>query len=166
MNSNESVLRINTTVTSSPPQCDDWTHAQHVLFQLANVFLAASFVVPGHFKFYWLLLRVAAASACVFMALWGYHIVCQRDVMCWYFASAVVNALYTLYSLYSLYPAQFDSRTESLYLSTLKPIKMARTDFKLLCSSGSIRVVPAGEDVCTEGVTLLGNTVSVLLSGR
>ena len=160
------LLKVNSTVTSQPTQCADWTPAQHVLYQLANIFLAASFVVPVNFKLYWLLLRSVGATACVFMALWGYHIVCQKDVLGWYFACAIVNGLYTIISLYSLYPAQFNSKLDGLYRSTFKPIKLGRADYKLLTEAGSITVLPEGAEHCTEGATQLGSTVSILLSGR
>ena len=160
------LLKVNSTLTSSNTQCADWTPAQHVLYKLANIFLAASFVIPVNFKLYWLLLRSIGATACVFMALWGYHVVCQKDVLGWYFACAILNGFYTIVSLYTVYPAQFDSKLDNLYRSTFKPIKMGRTEYKLLTALGNVTVLPKGAEYCKEGATQLGETVSMLLSGK
>ena len=163
-NSTALLLKLNVSVSNT--QCDDWHHAQHVLYQLANLFLAASLVIPGTFKSYWLLLRSIGACACVFMALWGYHIVCQQDVFGWYLACAFINGLYTLVSLYSLYPAQFDCKLETLYEKTFRPIEMSRAEYKLLTAAGSVQTLTEGAEYCTEGATLTADAVSILLTGR
>lgn len=46
-----------TTVAESWSSCKDWTAAQHNLFQTANFFFAAAFLVPGSFKQSVLLVR-------------------------------------------------------------------------------------------------------------
>lgn len=49
---------LNSTVASKTwALCTEWTPAQHNLFQTANFFFAAAFLVPGSFKQSVLLVR-------------------------------------------------------------------------------------------------------------
>lgn len=50
-------LNASVPTTSEEWTCKEWTPAQHTLFQTANFFFAAAFLVPGSFKQSVLLVR-------------------------------------------------------------------------------------------------------------
>lgn len=54
---NESAVAVGATDGSEPKFCLEWEAAQHNLFQTANLFFAAAFLVPRSFKQSLLLLR-------------------------------------------------------------------------------------------------------------
>ncbi|KAG5873853.1 hypothetical protein JTB14_019529 [Gonioctena quinquepunctata] len=51
------VLNVTASEDESWSTCKEWTPAQHTLFQAANFFFAAAFLVPGSFKQSVLLVR-------------------------------------------------------------------------------------------------------------
>ncbi|KAJ8979566.1 hypothetical protein NQ317_012955 [Molorchus minor] len=56
--------------------CKEWTPAQHNLFQTANFFFAAAFLVPGSFKQSVLLVRALLSFGYFFLTIWGGVEVC------------------------------------------------------------------------------------------
>lgn len=48
---------LNHTTARAPVFCSNWVVAQHNLFQTANMFMAAAFIVPKNFKQNILLVR-------------------------------------------------------------------------------------------------------------
>ena len=156
-----------TNITAAVSEdCTEWQHAQHVLFQLANLCFAISFLAPSNFKHHPLFLRTVVTAGFLFLVLWAGIIVCLPDVFGWNLGFMLINIAYVAHILYTYYPVKFNPELEEVYNKMFKPFKVSRYMFKELISHGNVHDQRKGEAYATEEETVCGEKVSILISGR
>ena len=67
---------------------------------------------------------------------------------------------------YQLYPHKFPAEVTDAYQKLFEPFKVTRYQFKELAAHGKIKEFKKDETYAQEGATLVGENVSLLLSGK
>lgn len=96
--------------------CKEWTPAQHNLFQTANFFFAAAFLVPGSFKQSVLLVRALLSIGYFFVTLWGGVEVCAPDILLWNLVIVALNIMHTALLTWKFLPPTLTLELTDLYL--------------------------------------------------
>ena len=84
-----------------------WGEANHTYFQMANMFLAFSYLVPNNLKGLFVL-RFVLGMAGFFFSMWAGIILCSPDTLGWNFAFMVINFGHVAYLLWTMRPIKFD----------------------------------------------------------
>ena len=155
-----------TTPGLADTECMDWKEAQHLLYQLANLCIAVSFLVPNSFAYHVLCLRGLLALGSLFVLIWGATHVCHPDVLAWYLVFVLVNSCQLAYAAYTSWPVPLRAELEDLHDRTFAPLKVTRAEFRELVSTAVIKDLPNGGTYALEGATHCGERLSILLSGR
>ncbi|XP_076686879.1 popeye domain-containing protein 1-like [Andrena cerasifolii] len=159
--------RLNTTVLSSGGgYCDEWEAAQHKLFQAANLFFAAAFLVPRSFKASVLALRTFLTAGFMLAALWAGITICALDAMLWCLALGLLNGIHSLILACRFLPPALSPELAELYLKLFKPYKVSKKHFQELAKEARILKLDSGQTYATEGVTPADERLSILLRGR
>ncbi|KAG6795840.1 blood vessel epicardial substance-like isoform X1 [Apis mellifera caucasica] len=159
--------RLNTTVLSSGGgYCDEWEAAQHKLFQAANLFFAAAFLVPRSFKASVLALRTFLTAGFMLAALWAGITICALDAMLWCLALGLLNGIHSLILACRFLPPALSPELAELYLKLFKPYKVSKKHFQELAKEARILKLDSGQTYATEGVTPADERLSILLRGK
>ncbi|XP_031837830.1 popeye domain-containing protein 1-like [Nomia melanderi] len=159
--------RLNTTVLSSGGgYCDEWEAAQHKLFQAANLFFAAAFLVPRSFKASVLALRTFLTAGFMLAALWAGITICALDAMLWCLALGLLNGIHSLILACRFLPPALSPELAELYLKLFKPYKVSKKHFQELAKEARILKLDSGQTYATEGVTPADARLSILLRGK
>ncbi|XP_071875914.1 popeye domain-containing protein 1-like isoform X2 [Bombus fervidus] len=159
--------RLNTTVLSSEAgYCDEWEAAQHKLFQAANLFFAAAFLVPRSFKASVLALRTFLTAGFMLAALWAGITICALDAMLWSLALGLLNGIHSLILACRFLPPALSPELAELYLKLFKPYKVSKKHFQELAKEARILKLDSGQTYATEGVTPADERLSILLRGK
>jgi len=135
---------------------------QHVLFQLANVFLFLSYCTTNI-----LALRLSLAGACLMFTLWGWVVLqVSVDTVIWNAGFVLVNLIQAGRILRDMFPVKFDRDREEIYQRFFAPGKyfLQRAVFKQLVNDaqeqdgGDQQQQQQSQDGPT--VTVVPNTVS------
>ncbi|GLH03039.1 Blood vessel epicardial substance [Gryllus bimaculatus] len=146
--------------------CLEWEAAQHNLFQTANLFFAAAFLVPRSFKQSLLLLRALLCVGFFLSALWAGLHVCSPDVFAWNTGLVVLNALHAALLAARHLPPPLSLELAELYLKLFKPLRVSRKHFKELTREGQVLRLQPGDTYAVEEVTAADERLSVLLRGK
>ncbi|KAJ8966697.1 hypothetical protein NQ314_003347 [Rhamnusium bicolor] len=102
--------------TADDESCKEWTPAQRNLFQTANFFFAAAFLVPGSFKQSVLLVRALLSIGYFFLTIWGGVEVCASDILLWNLVIVILNATHTALLTWKFLPPTLTLELTDLYL--------------------------------------------------
>ncbi|KAJ9591756.1 hypothetical protein L9F63_001692 [Diploptera punctata] len=146
--------------------CVEWEAAQHNLFQTANLFFAAAFIVPRSFKQSLLLLRAFLCVGFFLSALWAGIHVCAPDAFAWSVGLVFLNAVHTIMLTCRFLPPPLSLELSELYLKLFKPLRVSKKHFKELSREGQILHLEPGETYAVEEVTPADERLSILLKGK
>ncbi|XP_023710710.1 blood vessel epicardial substance-A isoform X2 [Cryptotermes secundus] len=146
--------------------CVEWEAAQHNLFQTANLFFAAAFIVPRSFKQSLLLLRAFLCVGFFLSALWAGIHVCAPDAFAWSVGLVFLNAVHTALLACRFLPPPLSLELTELYLKLFKPLRVSKKHFKELTREGQLMHLEPGETYAVEEVTPADERLSVLLKGK
>lgn len=174
LNNTDSVIDFNvlignlTTASRDKTQglCGDWKDAQHYLFQLANLCLILSFLIPNRFRHHPLCLRLFLGLGYLFFSLWSGLIVCMPDVLGWSAAFFLVNLLYLCYIGYRILPSRANKHLDELYKNLFEPLQVSKMEYDCLVKQGFIHELERCDQYATEGITRCGQRTSILVKGR
>lgn len=94
-------------------QCLKWQRPHHLYYQLGNAFFFLAFMAPhGPYGMLWL--RSVLLIGCVLMAMWGWLIECNPDIVLWSGLFLAVNFIYLIILLCRLRPVRFDKEIEAV----------------------------------------------------
>ncbi|XP_033227883.1 blood vessel epicardial substance-like [Belonocnema kinseyi] len=158
--------RLNITILSSGSYCDEWESAQHKLFQAANLFFAAAFLVPRSFKASILALRTFLTAGFMLNALWAGITICALDAMLWCLALGLLNGIHSLILACRFLPPALSPELAELYLKLFKPYKVSKKHFQELAKEARVLKLDPGQTYATEGVTAADERLSILLRGK
>lgn len=145
--------------------CPSWLPTNHLLFQLANIFLFLSYMAPPglHGLLY---LRVCLTLGSFFFALWGYVILCAFDTMVWNAFFTAINLVHTCVVMYILRPVRLQADMEIVYREIFEPLKVSRQQFQPAAASVKAVVELNEKDTYSqEGVTR-ADCLTLVLKGR
>lgn len=145
--------------------CPSWLPTNHLLFQLANIFLFLSYMAPPglHGLLY---LRVCLTLGSFFFALWGYVILCAFDTMVWNAFFTAINLVHTCVVMYILRPVRLQADMEIVYREIFEPLKVSRQQFQPAAASVKAVVELNEKDIYSqEGVTR-ADCLTLVLKGR
>lgn len=145
--------------------CPTWLPTNHILFQLANIFLFLSYMAPA--GLYGLLyLRMCLTVGSFFFALWGYVILCAFDTMVWNAFFTAINLVHVCVLMYVLRPVRLAPHMEVVYRELFQPLKVSRQQFQAAASCVKVlKDVEPHETYAVEHVTR-ADSLTLLLSGR
>ncbi|KAK7108623.1 hypothetical protein V1264_016322 [Littorina saxatilis] len=146
--------------------CLDWQDAQHILFQLANLCMAVSFLTPVSFRFHLLFLRCLLLLAFLLFLLWAGLFICMPDVLGWNLVFFLLNGAHIGWLLYRHLPSRLPASHAALYTKVFKPVRVTQEEFLDLCQLGSLQEMSKGGLYAVESLTRCGRRVSVLIKGR
>ncbi len=146
--------------------CESWLPPNHLLFQLANIFLLLSYLSTN--SIYGVLyLRSCLAIGSVFFGLWGWLVLCAADTLLWNTIFTVVNGLHIVSIVWKLHPfIRFPHDVEMVFRDLFQPLRVSRHSFKkiYLCTR-EIQTLKSKDVYAIEGRTPV-DKLSLLLSGR
>ncbi|XP_066246450.1 blood vessel epicardial substance-B-like [Euwallacea similis] len=158
---------MNGTIDDSPwAACKEWTPAQHSLFQTANFFFAAAFIVPGSFKQSVLLVRALLSFGYFFLAVWGGVEVCAPDILLWNVMIVIVNFTHTALLTWRFLPPTLTLDLTELYIKIFKPLSVSKKHFKELVKEAKVQTLECGDIYAVENVSPADERLSILLKGR
>nr|XP_015835225.1 PREDICTED: uncharacterized protein LOC100141516 [Tribolium castaneum] len=146
--------------------CKEWTPAQHPLFQTANFFFAAAFLVPGSFKQSVLIVRALLSIGYFFLTLWGGVEVCAPDILLWNSLLVVLNLTHTVLLAWKFLPPTLTLELTDLYLKVFKPLRVSRKHFKELVREATVMTLERGDIYAVEDVSPADERLSILLKGK
>ncbi|XP_020279166.1 blood vessel epicardial substance-like isoform X2 [Pseudomyrmex gracilis] len=158
--------KLNATVLISGGYCVEWEAAQHKLFQAANLFFAAAFLVPRWFKASVLALRTFLTAGFMLAALWAGITICALDAMLWCLALGLLNGIHSLILACRFLPPALSPELAELYLKLFKPYKVSKKHFQELAKEARILKLDSDQTYATEGVTPADKKLSILLRGK
>ncbi|XP_012277107.1 blood vessel epicardial substance [Orussus abietinus] len=158
--------RLNATALTPGGYCDEWEAAQHKLFQTANLFFAAAFLVPRSFKASVLALRTFLTAGFMLAALWAGITICALDAMLWCLALGLLNGIHSLILACRFLPPALSPELAELYLKLFKPYRVSKKHFQELAKEARILKLDPGQTYATEGVTPADERLSILLRGK
>ncbi|KAH0949603.1 hypothetical protein HN011_004712 [Eciton burchellii] len=158
--------RLNATVLVAGGYCAEWEAAQHKLFQAANLFFAAAFLVPRSFKASVLALRTFLTAGFMLAALWAGITICALDAMLWCLALGLLNGIHSLILACRFLPPALSPELAELYLKLFKPYKVSKKHFQELVKEARILKLDPDQTYATEGITLADKRLSILLRGK
>ena len=142
----------------------DWGDANHTYFQLANLFLAFTYLVPSTIKGL-IVLRLCLGIAGFFFCMWAGIILCSPDTFGWNFVFMIINFGHVAYLLYNMRPIKFLVEHEVLYSSLFEHSHVARWQYKLIGTIGVVQKFEKDVVIAIERETE-GDSISILTSGR
>lgn len=160
----------NTTTDGQPDDqsCANWHEAQHVLYQLANLFLLAAYLLPVRWPVAFR--RSLAACSCLFVLLWTVrdvrNLTCHYDVFVWSLTILLANLGHLLRAAYHCMPERLTHGEELAYQRLFAPARVPRVVFKELVTIATGQELPRGEVYAKEGQDKVGERLSLLLVGR
>lgn len=163
-----STLEVNGSyefAASSTAVCPSWLPTNHLLFQLANIFLFLSYMAPG--GIYGLLyLRITLTMGSFFFFIWGYVILCAFDTLVWNAFFTLINLVHVCVLMYILRPIRFAPEVEVIYRELFQPLKVSRQQFlsAVRCVKEIAELKPK-ENYSVEGKTR-ADRLTLVLSGR
>ena len=140
-----------------------WGPANHTYFQLANMFLAFSYLVPNTMKGLFIL-RIVLGTAGFFFAMWAGIILCSPDTLGWNFAFSVINFGHVGYLLWTQRAISFGEEHEVCYENIFEMLGVARWQYKVLAAIGKATDMPKGQVYATEDSTD-GTDISIVIHG-
>ncbi|CAG9840106.1 unnamed protein product [Diabrotica balteata] len=146
--------------------CKEWTPAQHNLFQTANFFFAAAFLVPGSFKQSVLLVRALLSIGYFFLTIWGGVEICAPDILLWNLIIVILNAGHTALLTWKFLPPTLTLELTDLYLKVFKPLRVSKKHFKELVREAKVMNLEEGDIYAVEDVSPADERLSILLKGR
>ncbi|XP_044268786.1 uncharacterized protein LOC123013967 [Tribolium madens] len=146
--------------------CKEWTPAQHPLFQTANFFFAAAFLVPGSFKQSVLIVRALLSIGYFFLTLWGGVEVCAPDILLWNSLLVILNLTHTVLLAWKFLPPTLTLELTDLYLKVFKPLRVSRKHFKELVREATVMTLECGDIYAVEDVSPADERLSILLKGK
>ncbi|XP_019773432.1 blood vessel epicardial substance-A isoform X1 [Dendroctonus ponderosae] len=146
--------------------CKEWTPAQHSLFQTANFFFAAAFLVPGSFKQSVLLVRALLSFGYFFLAIWGGIEVCAPDILLWNLIIVILNCTHTALLTWRFLPPTLTLELTELYIKVFKPLRVSKKHFKELVREAKVQTLECGDIYAVEDVSPADERLSILLKGR
>ncbi|XP_057665400.1 blood vessel epicardial substance-B-like [Diorhabda carinulata] len=146
--------------------CKEWTPAQHNLFQTANFFFAAAFLVPGSFKQSVLLVRALLSIGYFFLTIWGGIDICAPDILLWNVINVILNAGHTALLTWRFLPPTLTLELTELYLKVFKPLRVSKKHFKELVKEAKVMNLEEGDIYAVEDVSPADEKLSILLKGR
>ncbi|KAK6641510.1 hypothetical protein RUM44_013222 [Polyplax serrata] len=161
---NDSTSLWNTSAVSTT--CEVWEVAQHNLFQTANMFMAAAFIVPKNFKQNILLVRALLCVGFLLNAIWGGFSLCGPDVFGWNIILCLINLGHTISLTMKFLPPRLNVELTELYLKQFKPFRVDKKHFKELAKEAQILKLEVGETYAVEDVTPADEKLSILLRGK
>ncbi|XP_040069197.2 blood vessel epicardial substance-A-like [Ixodes scapularis] len=114
--------------------CPAWLNTNHILFQIANLFLLLSYVTPGG-PYTLLYLRVVIGLGSFFYALWGYVILCAFDTLLWNALFALINLVHIIVLVRGLQPVSFSAELETVFEDLFRPLGVTRHQFRGIADS-------------------------------
>nr|CAI5829403.1 unnamed protein product [Callosobruchus analis] len=160
------ILNETTGEGSWTGSCKEWTPAQHNLFQTANFFFAAAFLVPGSFKQSILIVRALLSIGYFFSTIWGGLEVCAPDILLWNFIIVLLNATHTALLTWKFLPPTLTLELTELYLKVFKPLRVSKKHFKELVKEAKVLNLEEGDIYAVEDVSPADEKLSILLRGR
>ncbi|XP_071625704.1 popeye domain-containing protein 3-like isoform X2 [Temnothorax longispinosus] len=158
--------RLNATVLSPGSYCNEWEANQSKLFQAANIFFAAAFLVPRSLKASIFALRSLLTLGFMLAALWAGSTICALDAMLWCLALGLVNGIHSLILACQFLPPALNPELAELYLKVFAPYKVNKQHFQELAKEARILKLDSDQTYATEGVTPADTKLSVLLRGK
>ncbi|KAG8178965.1 hypothetical protein JTE90_013121 [Oedothorax gibbosus] len=142
-----------------------WLPPNHLLFQIANVFLLLSYLAPvGTYGL--LYLRSCLTVGSLFFALWGWLVLCALDTLLWNAAFTLINLFHVGALLYMLRPVRFPAELEEVYRDLFRPLRVTRHQFRTaLRYMREVRHLKPREPYCVENVTKV-DRLSLVIAGR
>lgn len=141
-----------------------WGPANHTYFQLANVFLAFSYLVPNSLKGL-IVLRFVLGAAGFFFMLWGGTILCSPDTFGWNLAFMIINFGHVCNLLWTTRPISFSSEHEICYQNVFELLGVARWQYKVMAQLGVVRELKKDFVYAKEDETD-GPDISIVIRGR
>ncbi|XP_012219484.1 popeye domain-containing protein 3-like [Linepithema humile] len=143
-----------------------WQQPQHILFQLANLCFALSYLAPSSRKGI-LFMHSVLIIGFVLLSGWAWHVICAPDIFSWNFSFLLLNIGQLVYIIYQMRPIRFDPELEEAYHTLFYPFKVSRIQFKRLVSSefATIMSLHAGEAYAMQNLTRT-DRLGLLLTGK
>ncbi|XP_064628543.1 blood vessel epicardial substance-like [Lineus longissimus] len=145
--------------------CQAWVSSSDVLFQLAHLCFAVSFLAPNTYKYQVVFLRSLVALGNVLQFFWASMVTCFIDVLGWHMGFLFANLGYLILLGYNMYPEKIHPALEP-YFVHLKAFNVDRTTFKEFTSVGDVVTLTKGAIYATEHESVCKEKLSVLLHGR
>ncbi|XP_014672635.1 PREDICTED: blood vessel epicardial substance-like [Priapulus caudatus] len=146
--------------------CEEWIAAKHVLFHVANVCFSVAFVSPNIFRYHVLFMRALVCSGFFLLLLWTSIYACHADMLTWNCLFLLISLVHLGSLLWELHPAKFSRDLDEIYRRHFKPLRVSSGLFKELAKIGEMRTLSVQDDYAKEDVTVAGERLSVLISGR
>lgn len=142
-----------------------WLPPNHILFQIANIFLFLSYLAPV--GIYGLLyLRSCLVLGSLFFALWGWLVLCALDTFIWNAVFTLINLVHVGVLLYMLRPVRFSPELEEVYRDLFRPLRVTRHQFRTAVRyMREVRHLKPREPYCVENVTKV-DRLSLVIAGR
>jgi len=140
-----------------------WGPANHTYFQLANMFLAFSYLVPNNLKGLFIL-RFVLGAAGFFFSLWAGIILCSPDTLGWNLAFTIINFGHVAYLLIKMRPIKFEEEHEICYENIFELLGVARWQYNVLAQLGKATELAKGHVYASEDLTD-GTDISIVLHG-
>ena len=147
----------------NPYDCN-WLPLNGFLFQLANLMLCLTYVVPDTLNGLFML-RFFLGSAGLFFSLWAWWNICAPDTLAWNVVFMIGNFVHALYMFIRIKrPRKFLEHVETVYEKFFQPMGIQRFQFQVLASNCSVRTLKDGEVYGDIGKK--AERISILLQGR
>ena len=149
---------------TSPVRCQ-WLPANHIFFQVANLFLVLTYFVKPSSTAGLIQLRITLTMAGLFFGVWGGTVLCSLDCMIWNFAFATGNALHLVYLMFKMRSIKFHPEHELIFKMIFEPVGVKRFEYKDLALLGKRHYYEDGELYAMQGVTK-SNHIGIVATGR
>lgn len=136
------------------------------IFQAANFFFAAAFLVPRSFKASIFALRVFLTAGFMLQALWAGVTICSLDTMLWCLSLGMLNGIHSLILACKFLPPALSPEFADLYLKFFKPYRVSKKYFQELAKEARIHCLDPGQTYATESITPGDERLSILLRGK
>eukprot|EP00795_Rhopilema_esculentum_P013815 gene13815-4745_t len=147
----------------NPYDCN-WLPLNGFLFQLANLMLCLTYVVPDTLNGLFML-RFFLGSAGLFFTLWAWWNICAPDTLAWNVVFMIGNFVHALYMFIHIKrPRKFLEHVETVYEKFFKPMGIQRFQFQVLADNCSVRTLKDGKVYGAIGEK--AERISILLQGR
>ncbi|KAK5646074.1 hypothetical protein RI129_004538 [Pyrocoelia pectoralis] len=149
------------TTADSWTSCKEWSSAQHSLFQAANFFFAAGFLIPNRFK-----QSIVNNTGLYFLTGWAGFDICAPDLLLWNAILVILNLTHTCLLTWRFLPPTLSIELTELYLKMFKPLRVSKKHFKELVKEARIMNLEHGDIYAVEDASPADERLSILLKGR
>ncbi|XP_043202872.1 blood vessel epicardial substance-like [Amphibalanus amphitrite] len=148
------------------PKCVTWPAVHQNLFQVANLFYLAAFVVPHTFRGSAAAMRALLCLSQVLLACWAGGYICAPDALGWSLALLAANLVHIGHAGWLERPSPVPAHLKELHRKLFVPLRVDNREFGQLTRGAEHHSLPAAQAYAVEAVTATTDRLSVLLTGK